>query len=69
VTYAAVYAQQQAETATTLRNFFHWVIADGQSFARELHYAPLPPRIVPAIRDRINQISPSMVHPPRDGQP
>ncbi len=40
---------------TDLVDFVKWSVTDGQSFARELHYAPLPPKVVLQIQKTFKQ--------------
>jgi phosphate transport system substrate-binding protein len=46
-TWAVVFAKQtSADKAKQLGEFFTWVIHDGQKYAEDLDYAPLPPGLV-----------------------
>lgn len=46
-TYFLVYSKQKdRKKGEALRKFLQWVIRDGQTYARELNYAPLPGSVV-----------------------
>ena len=40
------YDQRSHEKAEGLANMLHWIIDEGQRYAPELHYAPLPMRVI-----------------------
>ena len=44
------------EQAQALLDFFWWATHDGQAFARELHYAPLPSKLVEALDKKLDQV-------------
>lgn len=57
-TYILVYKDQRdASKGKALADFLWWGIHDGQSFARDLHYAPLPADIVQRAEGKINSMS------------
>jgi phosphate transport system substrate-binding protein len=57
-TYILVYQEQQdAAKGRALVDFLWWGIHDGQNFARDLQYAPLPPEIVRRAEARISSIT------------
>jgi phosphate transport system permease protein/phosphate transport system substrate-binding protein len=43
--------------ATALLDFIKWAITDGQQFAPELEYAPLPDEVVKLNQDTLGQIT------------
>ena len=45
------------EKATALVDFINWAITDGQEFASELNYAPLPEQVVQLNQDTLSQIT------------
>jgi phosphate transport system substrate-binding protein len=45
------------EKATALVDFINWAITDGQQFASELDYVPLPERVVQLNQDTLSQIT------------
>lgn len=45
------------EKAKTMVNFLHWAMADGQSYATGLFYAPLPKEVVKMCEKKISSIS------------
>ena len=49
-------AKKDKEKAAALVKFLHWSMADGQSFARDLYYAPLPKEVVKLVEKKISTI-------------
>ncbi len=45
------------EKATALVDFINWAITDGQQFAPELGYVPLPERVIQLNQDTLSQIT------------
>jgi phosphate transport system substrate-binding protein len=57
-TYLLVYKDQRdAAKGKTLVDFLWWALHDGEKFARELHYAPLPAEVVKRAEEKINSIT------------
>ncbi|HEY4425944.1 MAG TPA: phosphate ABC transporter substrate-binding protein PstS [Pyrinomonadaceae bacterium] len=57
-TYILVYKNQKdAGKGKALVDFLWWGIHDGESFAKELQYAPLPPNIVKKAETKINSVT------------
>src|SRR5205085_5183250 len=57
-TYILVYQEQRdAAKGKALIDFLWWGIHDGESFARDLQYAPLPAEIVRRAEAKINSIT------------
>ena len=57
-TYILVYkAQKDAAKGKALVDFLWWGIHDGERFAKELQYAPLPPDIVKRAEAKINSVT------------
>jgi phosphate transport system substrate-binding protein len=57
-TYILVYKNQKdAGKGKALVDFMWWGIHDGESFAKELRYAPLPDDIVKRAEAKINSIT------------
>jgi len=57
-TYILVYKDEKDATkGKALVDFLWWGIHDGQNFAKELDYAPLPQDIVKRAEAKINSIS------------
>ena len=57
-TYILVYKNQRdAAKGKALVDFLWWGIHDGEAFAKDLHYAPLPPDIVSRAEAKINSIT------------
>jgi phosphate transport system substrate-binding protein len=57
-TYLLVYKEQRdASKGKALVDFLKWGVTDGQRYAPDLHYAPLPENIVKANQSRIESIA------------
>lgn len=57
-TYILVYKDQQDPVkGKVLADFLWWALHDGQAFAKELHYAPLPAEIVTKVEAKINSMT------------
>ncbi len=56
-TWLLVYkSMKDKEKAAALVKFLHWAMSDGQSFARDLYYAPLPHEVVKLVEKKISAI-------------
>lgn len=56
-TYILVYEDMKDETkAKALVDFLWWAVHDGQKFAQELHYAPLPEEVVKKLETRLKSL-------------
>ena len=40
-----------------IKNFLKWAVTDGEKYAKELYYAPLPKEVVKLDQKKIAQIS------------
>jgi phosphate transport system substrate-binding protein len=56
ITYALLYKTQPSRKGKALVEFFKWAAADGQKFATERYYAPLPAELSKKVGDRLAQI-------------
>jgi phosphate transport system substrate-binding protein len=57
-TYIIVYKDQKdAAKGKVLADFLWWGIHDGESFAKDLQYAPLPTEIVKKTEAKINSMT------------
>ena len=57
-TYILVYKDQQDATkGKALADFLWWAIHDGEKFAKDLHYAPLPDEVVKKVEAKINSMT------------
>ena len=56
MTLAVVYVRQPADKARRLAEFLRWVTHEGQRYAAELHYAPLPSRLVDRLEKSLDRI-------------
>src|SRR5262245_9942448 len=53
ISYAVLYKKQPAGKGKHLVDFLKWATTDGQKFATELHYAPLPAELGKKVADRL----------------
>ncbi|MGZ8843530.1 MAG: phosphate ABC transporter substrate-binding protein PstS, partial [Pyrinomonadaceae bacterium] len=57
-TYILVYQEQQdAIKGKAIVDFLWWGIHDGEQFAKDLQYAPLPDEIIKRTEQKINSIT------------
>ena len=57
-TYILVYKEQtDAGKGKALVDFLWWAIHDGEKFAADLHYAPLPAEVITKVEGKINSIT------------
>jgi phosphate transport system substrate-binding protein len=57
-TYLLVYRDQKdAAKGKALADFLWWALHDGEKFARDLRYAPLPPEIVRRAEEKVNSMT------------
>jgi phosphate transport system substrate-binding protein len=57
-TWALVYQEQPDETkGKALVNFLWWAMRDGQVYARDLNYAPLPLSVASRVEARLQEVS------------
>jgi phosphate transport system substrate-binding protein len=57
-TYLLVYQNpSDATKGAELVKFLNWAVTEGQSFASDLHYAPLPKSLVTKIQSKIKTLS------------
>jgi phosphate transport system substrate-binding protein len=57
-TYILVYKDQSDATkGKALVDFLWWAVHDGEAFAADLHYAPLPAEVVTKVEAKINSIT------------
>ncbi|HEX3147833.1 MAG TPA: phosphate ABC transporter substrate-binding protein PstS [Gemmataceae bacterium] len=54
--YAVLYKKEPTNKGKALVEFLKWVTTDGQKFAVDLHYAPLPAELGKKVAERLNQI-------------
>lgn len=52
-TYILIPDTASNERQKAVRNFLHWAISDGQQYAGELHYAPLPKKLQTILLERL----------------
>lgn len=57
-TYLLIYEKQrEAGKGKTLKEFLVWAMNDGEKFAKDLGYAPLPPIVVAKSLEKVNKIT------------
>lgn len=57
-TYLLIFEKQKdASKGKTLKEFLVWAMNDGEKFAKDLGYAPLPPSVVSKSLEKVNKIS------------
>ena len=57
-TYLLIYEKQKdAGKGKTLKEFLIWSMNDGEKFAKDLGYAPLPPTVIAKSLEKVNKIS------------
>ncbi|MFA5113356.1 MAG: phosphate ABC transporter substrate-binding protein PstS [Candidatus Margulisiibacteriota bacterium] len=57
-TWLVVHQQQgNAEKGEALKSFLRWAMADGQRYAKELYYAPLPDQLITKVLAAVEGIS------------
>ena len=56
-TWLLIYKQMDDHTkGAAIVNFIKWAITDGQKYAEDLDYAPLPPNVVEMIQKKLDQV-------------
>jgi len=55
-TYLLVYGKMDVKKGAKITQFMNWAVAEGQSFAEPLHYAPLPKQLIASVKSRIGEI-------------
>jgi phosphate transport system substrate-binding protein len=58
MSYALVYARQPAAKGRVIADFLRWVVTDGQRFAADLEYAPLPADLQGKAAKRLDAVVP-----------
>jgi len=54
--YAVLYKKEPTKKGKALVEFLKWATTEGQKFAVELHYAPLPAELGKKVAERLNQV-------------
>ena len=55
-TYAVLYKKQSTKKGKALVEFLKWATTDGQQFAPDLYYAPLPAELGKKVAERLSQV-------------
>jgi phosphate transport system substrate-binding protein len=57
-TYLLIYEKQKdAVKGKVLKEFLQWALTDGEKFAKDLGYAPLPPQVISKEMEKVKLIS------------
>ena len=57
-TYLLIYEKQKdAWNGKILKEFLAWALSDGEKFATDLGYAPLPPAVITKAMEKVNKIN------------
>lgn len=56
ISYGLLYKKQSSKKSKALVEFLKWATTDGQKFAIDLHYAPLPAELGKKVADRLDKI-------------
>jgi phosphate transport system substrate-binding protein len=56
MSYAILYKKQSRRKGKPIVEFLKWATSEGQKFATELDYAPLPVELTKAIAARLDQV-------------
>jgi phosphate transport system substrate-binding protein len=56
ISYGLLYKKQPAAKGKKLVEFLTWASSEGQTFALERHYAPLPAELSKKVAERLKQI-------------
>jgi len=57
-TYLLIFEKQKdAFKGKTLKEFIIWALGEGEKFAKDLGYAPLPPEVIGKALEKVNKIS------------
>lgn len=56
MSYAILYKKQSAKKGKPIVAFLKWATSDGQKFAKDLEYAPLPAELAQKIAARLDQV-------------
>ena len=65
--WAVLPANPPAGKGQLLVDFLRWATHEGQRYASDLHYTPLPPALVERIDQRLAQVQLEAVHSPGGG--
>ena len=57
ISYAILFAKQPKDKGPVIVEFLKWVTTDGQAFAKEMDYAPLPEELRKKITEKLGQIT------------
>jgi phosphate transport system substrate-binding protein len=57
ISYAVLYAKLPADKGPAIVAFLKWAVSDGQQFAREFDYAPLPDDLRKKAQERLGQVT------------
>ncbi len=56
ITYAVFYKKLPADKGKTIVDFLKWAVSDGQQYAKDLGYAPLPEDLRKKVQARLDEL-------------
>ena len=57
ISYGILYSSQPKDKGPTIVEFLKWAVSDGQHYAHELEYAPLPTELQKKVQERLGQVT------------
>jgi phosphate transport system substrate-binding protein len=54
--WAVIYVKQPSDKGKAVVDFLRWVAHEGQRYAGDLHYAPLPPGLIERLDKKLDQV-------------
>ncbi|AMV26872.1 Phosphate-binding protein PstS precursor [Gemmata sp. SH-PL17] len=57
ISYAILFAKLPKDTGPTIVDFLKWATTDGQKFAKDMDYAPLPEELSKKIQEKLGQVT------------
>ncbi|HEV3436805.1 MAG TPA: phosphate ABC transporter substrate-binding protein PstS [Gemmata sp.] len=57
ISYGILFAKLPKDKGPTIVEFLKWAVTDGQQFAKELEYAPLPADLQKKVQERLGQVT------------
>ncbi len=57
ISYGILFAKLPKDKGPTIVEFLKWAVTDGQQFARDMEYAPLPIQLQKKVQERLGQVT------------
>ena len=57
ISYGILFARLPKDKGTTIVEFLKWAVSDGQNYAKELEYAPLPSDLQKKVQERLGRVT------------